>query len=99
MPGPVSHTATVNAPSVASARIATSPLSVNLMALPTRLSSTCESRRPSPCPVGRSGATSSSRTMARSTDRAVDQRVEHRLYVEFGAADYFEHVGSSRLLL
>jgi hypothetical protein len=38
--------------------IATSPLSVNLIALPTRLRSTWESRRPSPRPVGKSGATS-----------------------------------------
>src|SRR6266700_6059938 len=58
MPGPVSHTATVNAPFVADARIATSPLSVNLMALPTRLSRTWESRLSSPRPAGRSGATS-----------------------------------------
>src|SRR6266487_1527142 len=40
IPGPVSQTATVNTPSVAEAWIATSPLSVNLMALPTRLSRT-----------------------------------------------------------
>src|SRR6266566_4675640 len=58
MPGPVSHTATVNAPLVTDALIATSPLSVNLMALPTRLSSTWERRRSSPRPVGRPGATS-----------------------------------------
>src|SRR6266487_5441347 len=58
IPGPVSHTATVNAPFVADARIATSPLSVNLMALPTRLSRTWESRRSSPWPVGSPGATS-----------------------------------------
>ena len=40
------------------ALIATSPLSVNLMALPTRLSSTCARRRSSPWPTGRFGATS-----------------------------------------
>src|SRR6266536_6675544 len=62
MPGPVSQTATVNAPFIADARIATSPLSVNLMALPTRLSRTWESRRPSPRPVGRPGATSALKT-------------------------------------
>src|SRR6266700_6402812 len=57
MPGPVSHTATVNAPFITEALTAISPLSVNLMALPTRLSRTWESRRSSPRPVGRSGAT------------------------------------------
>src|SRR5262249_50307962 len=45
MPGPVSHTATLNEPLVAEARIATSPWSVNLIALPTRLRSTCVMRR------------------------------------------------------
>ena len=38
------------------ARISTSPSSVNLIALPTRLSSTCVRRRASPCRVGRPGA-------------------------------------------
>ncbi len=38
--------------------IATSPLSVNLMALPTRLSSTCTRRRSSPWPRGKFEATS-----------------------------------------
>src|SRR5262249_23479178 len=40
MPGPVSCTATVNEPSAAEALTATSPASVNLMALPTKLSRT-----------------------------------------------------------
>src|SRR5262252_2729824 len=53
MPGPVSRTATVKDPFSAVALIATSPLSVNLMALPTRLSSTCARRRSSPWPTGR----------------------------------------------
>ena len=53
MPGPLSRTATLNAPSAADASIATSPLSVNLMALPTRLSSTWARRRSSPRPAGR----------------------------------------------
>src|SRR5580692_4527479 len=53
MPGPESRTATLNAPFAAEASIATSPLSVNLIALPTRLSSTCASRRSSPRPAGR----------------------------------------------
>src|SRR5215472_293278 len=41
MPGPVSRTDTWNEPLLASALIATSPVSVNLMALPTRLIRTC----------------------------------------------------------
>jgi CheY-like chemotaxis protein len=36
--------------------MATSPASVNLMALPTRLMRTCVKRRPSPRPGGNSGA-------------------------------------------
>src|SRR5262249_27604521 len=52
MPGPVSRTDTQNEPSFASALIATSPVSVNLMALPTRLIRTCVKRRPSPRPRG-----------------------------------------------
>jgi hypothetical protein len=44
----VSRTDTQNAPLFASALMATSPASVNLMALPTRLISTCVKRRPSP---------------------------------------------------
>src|SRR5262249_47193186 len=51
MPGPESRTATVNEPSAADALMAISPLSVNFMALPTRFSSTCAMRRPSPCPT------------------------------------------------
>ena len=58
MPGPVSRTATLNEPLAADALITTSPWSVNLMALPTRLSSTCVSRRSSPRPAGRSGGSS-----------------------------------------
>ena len=41
MPGPVSRTDTWNEPLFASALMATSPASVNLMALPTRLIRTC----------------------------------------------------------
>src|SRR5262245_59476507 len=52
MPGPESHTATVTDPLAADAWTATSPLSVNLIALPTRLSRTCAMRRSSPCPSG-----------------------------------------------
>ena len=52
MPGPVSRTAMSKKPSAAPAAISTEPLSVNLMALPTRLSSTCVSRRSSPRPIG-----------------------------------------------
>jgi hypothetical protein len=52
MPGPVSRTATWNEPLLAVALIATSPWSVNLIALPTRLSSTCVMRRSSPRPGG-----------------------------------------------
>jgi len=44
MPGPVSRTATVNEPLAEEALIATSPTSVNLIALPTRLSS-CRFRK------------------------------------------------------
>src|SRR5262249_19024003 len=47
MPGPVSRTDTWNEPLFASALMATSPASVNLMALPTRLISTCVKRRSS----------------------------------------------------
>ena len=54
MPDPVSDTATVNMSSAAVTWTLTSPTSVNLMALPTRLSSTCASRRSSPLPGGRS---------------------------------------------
>jgi integrase len=39
--------------------MATSPASVNLIALPTRLIRTCVRRRPSPWPGGKSGASSS----------------------------------------
>src|SRR5262249_46826736 len=39
--------------------MATSPASVNLIALPTRLIRTCVKRRPSPWPGGKSGASSS----------------------------------------
>src|SRR5262249_41433019 len=41
-----------NEPLFASALMATSPVSVNLMALPTKLISTCVKRRPSPWPGG-----------------------------------------------
>src|SRR5581483_7668607 len=58
MPGPVSRTVTMKRPFSASARIATSPASVNLMALPARLSKTCAIRRGSPWPRGRPGAVS-----------------------------------------
>ena len=54
MPGPVSRTATLKAPSARRRAIATSPASVNLIALPTRLSSTWVRRRSSPAPSGRS---------------------------------------------
>src|SRR5215475_7190434 len=52
MPGPVSVTETAKWPFRAPAAILTSPASVNLMALPTRLSSTCVSRCSSPRPTG-----------------------------------------------
>src|SRR5829696_5640523 len=52
MPGPVSRTAMSKKPSAAPAAISTEPLSVNLIALPTRFSSTCVSRRSSPRPIG-----------------------------------------------
>jgi hypothetical protein len=58
IPGPVSWEATANEPSSALTLIVTSPESVNLIPLPTRLSRTCVRRRPSPRPRGRSGATS-----------------------------------------
>src|SRR5215472_16211248 len=45
MPGPVSRTDTKNEPLFASALMATSPVSVNLMALPTRLIRTWVKRR------------------------------------------------------
>src|SRR5262249_14951374 len=54
MPGPVSCTATVKVLSEVEALIDTSPVSVNLIALPTRLSRTWVRRRSSPCAGGRS---------------------------------------------
>ena len=54
-----SRTDTWNEPLFASALMATSPASVNLMALPTRLIRTCVKRRPSPWPGGKSRASSS----------------------------------------
>src|SRR5215475_8360546 len=53
MPGPVSVTETTKWPLRAPAAMLTSPASVNLMALPTRLSSTCVRRCSSPRPMGR----------------------------------------------
>src|SRR3954469_18559503 len=57
MPGPVSRTAMSKKPSAAPAAISTEPLSVNLIALPTRLSSTWVRRRSSPRPIGSASAT------------------------------------------
>ena len=79
MPMPVSRTArrrrgSPSEPATVRTLITTSPTSVNLMALPPRLSSTCLSRRASPStvigrPGSRSNTTSTSRgpTMADST--------------------------------
>ena len=53
MPGPVSVTLTAKWPFAALAVTRTSPASVNLMALPTRLSSTWVRRCSSPRPIGR----------------------------------------------
>ena len=53
MPGPVSVTATVKWPFTAVAVMRTSPVSVNLIALPTRLRSTWVRRCSSPRPTGR----------------------------------------------
>src|SRR5580704_14950261 len=70
MPGPESTTENSKRSAACTARISTPPWSVNLMALPTRLSSTCASRRASPVPVGRPGATvePSLRFLARASD-------------------------------
>ena len=74
MPGPVSATDTTNAPPELTTRTATSPFSVNLIALPTRLSSTCVIRRSSPWPIGRpaphrpSSAAASPRPATRRAD-------------------------------
>ena len=57
MPGPVSRTENVSESSRAATSIATSPLSVNLIALPTRLRRACASRRSSPRAGGRPGGT------------------------------------------
>src|SRR4029453_325652 len=54
MPGPVSLTERLYDPSTAAALIVTSPWSVNLIALPTRFSSTWGMRRSSPPPAGTS---------------------------------------------
>ena len=56
-PGPVSWTATLNEPLAGATLIVTPPASVNLIALPTRLSSTWVSLRSSPWPAGMSGGT------------------------------------------
>src|SRR5262245_47786683 len=58
IPGPVSLTLTAKWPFAAPAVMRTSPASVNLMALPTRLSSTWVRRCSSPRPMGRDFATS-----------------------------------------
>jgi hypothetical protein len=58
MPGPVLRKAIVNDPLAAEARTATSSASVNLIALPTRLSNTCVTRRWSPWARGRPGGNS-----------------------------------------
>src|SRR5262249_23497939 len=52
MPGPVSVTETAKWPLRALAAMLTSPASVNFMAFPTRLSSTCVRRCSSPRPIG-----------------------------------------------
>src|SRR5262249_32108767 len=52
IPGPESVTETAKWPFRAPAAILTSPASVNLMALPTRLSRTCVRRCSSPRPIG-----------------------------------------------
>src|SRR5215468_7765745 len=57
MPGPVSDTLTLKWPSIAFAVTRTSPVSVNLMALPTRFNSTCVRRCSSPTPTGSGLAT------------------------------------------
>src|SRR5439155_7948776 len=57
IPGPVSATETRKAPSATRASIETSPVSVNLIALPARFSSTWVSRRSSPRPGGRLAGT------------------------------------------
>ena len=56
MPGPVSVTATSNAPSVVVTATVIPPASLNLIALPTRFSSTWVIRRSSPSPGGKSYA-------------------------------------------
>ncbi len=79
-PGPVSATETTNIPSGAATRTATSPASVNLIALPTRFNSTCVMRRSSPWPTGRSGATSTvSCKLLLGSQRpdASDHRLDH----------------------
>src|SRR5215471_8580204 len=58
MPGPVSVTLTLKWPLTALAVTRTSPVSVNLMALPTRLRTTWVRRCSSPSPMGRDFATS-----------------------------------------
>src|SRR5215510_15757695 len=62
MPGPVSTTLTLKRPFTVFAVTRTSPLSVNLMALPTKLSSTWVSRCSSPKPNGKDVVTSVLRT-------------------------------------
>src|SRR5712691_10602378 len=74
MPGPVSDTETRKVPSETLASTRTSPAPVNLTPFPTRFKSTWLSRRSSPRPTGRSGATatvSASFFSAASGSRAV----------------------------
>ena len=79
-PGPVSATATENIPLATLAAMRTSPASVNLMALPTRLSSTWAMRRSSPLPSGSSSGTStlSGSFLADASDSVADTRSARR---------------------
>src|SRR5262245_3178214 len=81
IPGPVSATLTLNWPLTAPAVTRTSPASVNLMALPTRLSSTCVRRCSSPRPTGKDLATSvfSASFLLWASDSVTDRTVSTTL--------------------
>ena len=75
MPGPVSDTETMNQPSAATAFTTTSPTSENLMAFPTRFSSTWVMRRSSPLPGGKSGATRALRASCFSSAKERSEKI------------------------
>src|SRR5215470_4201196 len=91
MPGPVSRTDTWNEPLLASALMATSPVSVNLMALPTRLIRTWVKRRPSPWPGGKFGARSSLNASFLSDANGLNRAADSLSNILNAVIGQFEH--------